>query len=479
MGGVIRVAPGAGNDLQEAVDRAHPGDEILLLAGEHRPRATSRPGGRAGQPVVGRGEEGAHLVGPALPSPPDLFRMGIDGLPSLATWAFLRILRCGHVVVRDLRMESCWPSGVYAEDAWDLAFEGCRIEGGSYPFFVRDTRIKDPRSRGIVVRRCRWVQDTRIWKDLKWKDVHHGDLEYLNGALLGTADVLGGIEFSGNVVEDAFNAMRFDITGQLRDGFPEEVARRNRDIFVFDNRFERIRDNVLEPESWAWNMHFHHNVVVDGHAPVSLDGVGGGFWYIYANQFRFLTRPGRPVRGHSARSGKIIKLAGYPAHPSRRWYFLSNSIFCRSAVLGDGDSFGVPIWNLVAHDNVIAGGEPVHDGTEFACPPCINAIDLDFVLRGDTEFAGTVTNLSSWGSALARAGYAEDRAITVSAAVPLFADGPSGDLAPLPGSPARGSGRSLEIQLPGGETFDWPNGLDRGAVQVGAVCMPVIPMRST
>ena len=81
MGGVIRVAPGAGNDLQEAVDRAHPGDEILLLAGEHRHRATIRHGGRAGQPLVVRGEEGAHLVGPALPSPPDLFRMGIDGLP--------------------------------------------------------------------------------------------------------------------------------------------------------------------------------------------------------------------------------------------------------------------------------------------------------------------------------------------------------------------------------------------------------------
>ncbi len=101
------------------------------------------------------------------------------------------------------------------------------------------------------------------------------------------------------------------------------------------------------------------------------------------------------------------------------------------------------------------------------------------MLHGDTSFAGTVTNLSSWGSTLARIGYLEERGVTVPAPVSLFVDGPGGDLAPSSASPARGSGAGLEIQLPGGETFDWPDGLDRGAVQVGAVCLPVIPMRGT
>lgn len=477
MGRRIEVAPGAGNALQDAIDGAHPGDEVVLLAGEHRHRATIRHGGRPGAPLTIRGEAGAVLAGADLPDPPRLFRMGIDDLPSLATWAFLRILRCGHVVVRDLAMRSCWPSCVYAEDAWDIAFEACAVEGGSYPFFVRDTRAKDPRSRGIAVRGCSWVQDRRIWQDLKWKDIHHGDLYHLNGALLGTSDVLGDIEFSGNVVRDAFNAIRLDITASLRDGFPEEVARRNRNIFVFANRFERIRDNVLEPESWAWNMHFHRNTVVDAYAPISLDGVGGGFWYIYANQFRFETRPGRPAHA-SARGGKIIKLAGYPAHPSRRWYVLANSIFCRSPVFGDGDSYGVPIWNLVAHDNVIAGGRPRKDGEDVVCPPRIHGFGIDFVLQGDTSFAGTLTNLATWGSALRKAGHDEPGAVVLPAGRQVFADGPGGDLSLVAGSPARGTGSGLDIALPGGEGFAWPKGLDRGAVQENGASLPVIPMRS-
>jgi len=477
MGRVIRVAPGTGSALQDALDRASPGDTVELRAGEHSHRATIRHGGRPGAPITIRGEEGAVLAGTPLPQPPDLFRMGIDALPSLATWAFLRILRCGHVVLRDVAIRSCWPTAVYAEDAWGLAFESCKVEGGSYPFFVRDTRPRTPCARGIVVRGCNWVQDERIWKQLDWKRVHHGDHYHLNGALLGTSDVLGDIEFSGNDVRDAFNALRIDITAGLRDAYPEEVARRNRNIFVHDNRFERIRDNVLEPETWAWNMHFHRNEVVDGHAPISLDGVGGGYWYFYANRFRFLTRPGSP--GQRSRSGKIVKLAGYPLHPTRRWYFFNNSIHCRSAVFGDGDSFGVPVWNLVAHDNVVAAGAPrCDDEGDMVCPAATNAFDIDFRLHGDTSFGGTVTNASSWCSALRQGGCVEKDVVLLPASEPVFADAPNGDLSLAIGSPACGTGRALAVELPDGEDFAWPAGLNRGAVQERQDRLPVLPMRS-
>ena len=70
-------------------------------------------------------------------------------------------------------------------------------------------------------------------------------------------------------------------------------------------------------------MHFHRNLVVDAHAPISLDGVGGGFWYIYGNIFRFETRQGS--KGSKSRGGKIVKLAGYPNYPSRDWFFLNNT----------------------------------------------------------------------------------------------------------------------------------------------------------
>lgn len=477
MGRVIRVVPGSGNGLQDALDRASPGDTVVLGAGEHFHRATIRHGGRPGAPITIEGEPGAVLVGAPLLDPPDLFRMGVDDLPSLATWAFLRILRCGHVVLRKVAMRSCWPTGIYAEDAWDLAFEGCVVEGGSYPFFVRDTRAKTPCARGIAVRGCSWVQDTRIWKQIEWKRVHHGDHFHLNGALLGTSDVLGDIEFSGNQVRDAFNALRIDITGHLRDTFPEEVARRNRNIFVFDNLFERIRDNVLEPETWAYNMHFHRNRVVDCFAPISLDGVGGGYWYFYGNVFRFETRPGLPAhRGN--RSGKIVKLAGYPLHPANRWYFLNNSIHCRAAIFGDGDSFGVPIWNLVAHDNVIAAGDPLRVEDDVVCPPAINAFDIDFRLHGDTGFGGTVTNVSSWCRALVAAGQVEGDAVLLPGSTRVFVDAPAGNLALEPGSPARGSGRALDVRLPGGEVFEWAPGLHRGAVQDDPNVLPTIPMRS-
>jgi len=476
MGRVIRVAPGTDSALQDALDRAGPGDTVLLDAGEHFHRATIRHGGRPGMPITIRGVEGAVLVGAPLPDPPDLFRMGIDDLPSLATWAFLRILRCGHVVLRDVAMRSCWPTGVYAEDAWDLAFEGCAVEGGSYPFFVRDTRAKTPCARGIAVRGCRWVQDKRIWKLLEWNDVHHGDHYHLNGALLGTSDVLGDIEFSGNQVRDAFNALRINVTGHLRDTFPEEVARRNRNIFVFANLFERIRDNVLEPETWAYNMHFHRNRVVDGFAPISLDGVGGGYWYIYGNVFHFETRPGS--RGQTHRGGKVFKLAGYPLHPVNRWYVLNNSIHCRSGVFGDGDSFAVPIWNLVAHDNVVVGGERSERDGDVVCPSSIDAFKIDFRLHGDTTFAGTFTNIEGWACDLDEAGYVEERVVVLPASTPIFVDAPNGDLSLVANSHARGSGQALEIRLPGGEEFRWEAGLHRGALQDEAKPLPTIPMRS-
>lgn len=480
---VITVNPGCAHSLQDALDKACPGDVVLLLAGEHRSRATLRYGGRPGVPVTIRGEPGAVLVGQPLANPPDdLYREGVDGLPSLGSWAFLTILRCGHVAIVDLEMRDCWPTGIYIEDSWDVSVQHVAIDGGAYPIFARDTQSKSPCTRGIAVRNSSWVQDKRLWHDLEWKDVHHdpGKHVHLNGAMLGTADVLGDIVFCDNEVSDAFNALRFDISERLERECPEEVARRNRNIFVYGNTFRRIRDNVLEPEFWAFNLHFHRNLVVDAHAPLSLDGVGGGYWYVYGNIFRFETRQGSA--GQKQRGGKIIKLAVYPNHPRRNWYVLNNSFYCRSSVFGDGEEADVPIWNLTVHDNAIACGIPdAHrpvPGDGPVCQPFIDAFGAAFVPRGDTEFAGTLTNLASWPIGIHKMKLSEERAVCLDAASPIFEDAPRGDMRLRPGIPGRGVGGKLRIRMPGEEWFDWPAGLDIGAEQSGEPSLPRLPMRS-
>ncbi len=64
-------------------------------------------------------------------------------------------------------------------------------------------------------------------------------------------------------------------------------------IEIYDNDFQFIRDNPVEPEDQAVNWWIYHNRIYNGHGWISLDGVGGGPMYIYGNVGWFDDKPSR------------------------------------------------------------------------------------------------------------------------------------------------------------------------------------------
>jgi hypothetical protein len=77
----------------------------------------------------------------------------------------------------------------------------------------------------------------------------------------------------GNHVRDAYNAIRMVVRN------PDICDACNWNVEICDNRFERIRDNPIEPEGHALNWFVHDNQFVNCHAWFSLDGVRGGYFY--------------------------------------------------------------------------------------------------------------------------------------------------------------------------------------------------------
>jgi hypothetical protein len=52
---------------------------------------------------------------------------------------------------------------------------------------------------------------------------------------------------------------------------------------IYRNIVNNSADNAFEPEVYCKNLHYYHNVMIDGHAFISVTEVGGGPMYIYGN----------------------------------------------------------------------------------------------------------------------------------------------------------------------------------------------------
>ncbi|WP_299617208.1 hypothetical protein [Pelagibius sp.] len=450
--------------LDQAVERLVGGTTLRLLPGKYY-RAVDVKAKRGGEsdPIVIEGS-----LGPDGSLQSQICGTNAAGaiypdLPTRNDYAFFKVRGCRHLILRQMHVESCWPSFVYAEHSSSLTVEGVVGQDGTYLVFVRG-----PDSRDIAVRGCRWVQDPTgtMWSAIDWSHTHHGPYAYYNGALVGGIDLESGLEVVGNVVEHAYNGVRFTTSAKSKN---EILGRFNVNVRIHGNEFSNIRDNVIEPERTLINWHISDNRMKNTHAPFSIHDFVGGYLYIYGNRIWFDDRGGADYQGH--RGGKIFKLRPKGPMPDHPIHIFHNSVYSRTFLIKKARSR-----NFVHRNNAVQFCEPSAHDLPCLCRGCREFLNK-FPVDGDEHplpwdksvvFDGDASN-RSFGKTLADAGQEENG---IKRDQLGFVDPLSGDFALLAQSPLRDAGLVFTLEskrdLPE-DQLSWSNWARPGRPHIGAV----------
>lgn len=496
----IAVSPGT---LQDALDRARPGDVVVLAPGRYRsPFRIAGLRGHAGAPLVVEARGPGAVITQGRPA--DSFRSEANtiareledrgrypGLYEAIGHAQLSVTDSRHVVLRNLEFEEGWPTHVCLQSVEDVTIQDCRFRDATYCVAALGRG-----TRRILVERCSWVQDRvpgRIWSEIPWYRVHGTrlnpgyppvdvarDWRQFDGDFFRSAGIAGGVTIRHCTVADAFNAIHGyndDRRGDL-----------NRDFDVHDCAFLRIRDNVFEPEKHAENWWFHHNRIVNCHKPYSLTTRSNHHCLIFGNTVHFdsIQSGSDDPRWPDHRSGGVFKAPTKQTMPSGPTYVFHNSVITRSDYLRKGFIPGlVHANNAILHVTDRALGEPRM--------PWIfgNPADPEPDERFTTDWAtyrisvdGDVQDHPDWPDAVRTRGYgvglgslnadpgflgwdpANERVVDEAA---LFHLGPD--------SRCRGRGIALSLPLPwleGERGWTSPAGADIGAFQHSGSGPPVL-----
>ena len=227
------------------------------------------------------------------------------------------VVESAYVSFERLAFRDCWLPAILALDSSNISFSDSFIVGSSYVFVAIASTVNGSRPSGYDVMNNVWVQDLprysgidpgapndarlmigcserrsgelgktcppgAMWREVPWAVTHHGEWQPYNGALFGSRDIIGKVRFEGNVVRNAYNGIRMDVSKECRenDGCRMLV---NDDVSVRDNVFAYVRDNPIEPERRATNWRVSRNRFFNSYAWLSLDGVNGGPFYVWAN----------------------------------------------------------------------------------------------------------------------------------------------------------------------------------------------------
>ena len=484
------VRPGT-DELAAACDVVAPGDTIRLLAGRHTRRAVLRHSGTPREPIRIVGDPGAVIDGLQV-GHPDLLPSLPNGnlvYPRRQDWAFLNLDGAAWCTVEGLRVINCWPCFLYAQEVNGIVIRRCAIEGGTYPLFFRDPAHSSRLSRDIVVEECGWRQDMSAdhfnWSKADWRELHGGrdgatvfkTLRHFNGAFVGSCDIGGGMRLRNNDISDSYNGFRLGLSAEVRAMGDAAIRRRNRDVEISGNSFTRVRDNPVEPESHAYHWIVRHHTMLDCHTWFSMDGVAGGYWYIYGNRGWFRTRQGGP----KSNMGKVLKFSmGSEPVPDTPIYFFNNSWFLRCPLaVGDPTPDEYNIRNLTFLNNAIQYCRPRAPPTTGSPPPlCESGVRYMANIRWTADL-GTIDHTLSdhpdFPAVLRREGH---EAHGATATRPIFTYADAGDLALSVDSEARGSATVISLRLPDGSDIS-VRPADRGAWQgVALIAVPELESAS-
>ena len=265
----FEVMPGYSTDrINDILAGAGPGDTIHFQPGTYTgPFLLNGVQGEPNKPVVISG------------SPSEPGTVVIDGktAPGMSKKNNAFALEdCSWVVIEGFTIRNCWTDIITANKVSWFSLKSCRITGGKRVVFATDRR-----SHHFLIEKCNWEQDERVWtheEDYTWEELHHGIHRHYNGSIFQGYLISGVFVIRDNYIRNTFNAFRLS---QIGDNETDLLACSNGE--VYRNRIHNTSDNVLEPEVYCHNLHFYHNRMVNGHAFISVDQVGGGPIYLYGN----------------------------------------------------------------------------------------------------------------------------------------------------------------------------------------------------
>ena len=411
--------------LRGAIAVAEPDTEIRLLPGRFTTKIRIRRlKGREGAPIVIKGyRERTIIDGKVDPKASLADRSGVwprtrrsrDNLSHHKgrKTPFFRVERSSWIEWRDLWVENCWPYFLNMSGCHHITVAGCRVRGATYAIFLKDKKSRKP-SHHILVENNIWCQDPTgdpdpangdptdrlSWQDWTWHEMKKDpkpfpgweNLTFMNGGFVGGTDAAGCIVIRRNEMRFAFNAIRLevfeegereplrkehqgdapDLSGEEFNYTPPDLDR-NRNVEIYENLIEYIRDNAIEPEFGSTNWWVWDNRMRNVHKAISIHNNGGGYWYFFGNVAGTEAVPpaqineppewrkDKPIR---KLGGKIFKFFYGPPLPRARGLAMHNSWRPRGGVVTGGGEMR----HFQHFNNAMEHCAPADPGADIRCP---------------------------------------------------------------------------------------------------------------
>jgi hypothetical protein len=457
--------------LQDAIDKAVAGDIIHLLPGVYDEPVVIQ-GKRASRerPIVIRSNGCATFDGRRnVLRPP--------GMPRFEDYAFFKIRNCVGIVIENTTIQNVWPTAIYIEDSQHVTVRKLNLNGATYGVFARGVG-----TRYLVLEHCSWIQDTRIWQDVLWKDIHANPLprRELDGDFFRSDDITGDVIVRYNFIAHAFNGIHLFAT---KNGAVNGCV--NRNVWIYRNTFAFIRDSAVEAELTATNWWIFENKIYNCHTWIAFEECRGGYWYVFANRGWFDRKPGPPgdcnnggavIKTNKVKEGEDDKVL--PSHP---FSVFNNSWYLRSAYLKKGK-----LRHFRHFNNAIAYARPDHHppgvvdlgrrmiGVGAPNPACEGPADAEEPFTTDWKnldirFENDICSHPDYPAGLQAADYP----VSGTYGDPGFSSGREGEFELSADSMCRRAGMSATLDLPDQGEWALPQGIDIGAMNGDVPYSPI------
>jgi hypothetical protein len=426
--------------LEVALKRVQPGQTVRLLSGVYtEPVEIANKGGSFDRPIVIRGESGVTFDGHR-----NLVRPTDGESVDRRTYAFVKVLDSRGIVLENFTIQNVWPTAVYIGESSEIVLRRLNLHGGTYAVFARGSK-----TRRIVAERCAWTGDTTIWDEVIWKDIHMPPYprRELDGDFFRSVDIPGEVVVRHNMIQHVFNGVHMFASPGLET--------MNRDVWVYENTFAFVRDNVIESEQFARNWWIFGNRIYNAHKWIAFEESKGGYRYVFANVGWFDRRPGPP--GDLNNGGAVFKETKKP-FPTEPTYAFHNTWYLRSTYVKKGRIPGLLHFNNAV---VYARSADHPPGLVDDDKPMFGGDFLASWQPGDATFDNDYCphpqyRLMARLSGGAPAAHSDEP--------PRFKDSEGYVFAPDGGSPLLRGGKARAIRLADGELWTVPAGLHLGAL---------------
>ncbi|MBT6272770.1 MAG: hypothetical protein HOI95_01395 [Chromatiales bacterium] len=449
--------------IKNALALLRPGGELVLLPGTYEQKSIEdvlevRTSGTSRQPIVIRGLSGNTVIRGMRDSTP------LETVAPFSTQVNATVPPGGHtahtclrvegqawVEIHNVQFESCG-TAIHVSDSHHITVREVAVTGGRYAVYAEGRG-----THHVLLEASRWTQDPagHMWARNHWCEYKYGAYADMNGALFGSRDITGNVIIRHNVVRHAFNAIRTDISKRLRSD-ARLRGELSVNFHIHDNRFEFVRDNVVEPEFDAVNWWIHDNQIHNAHAWFSFDGLHGGAWQLYNNVGGFDDRPSldcddrcqqwakfKPSAcGDPHNGGRVVKFRGDGRGAPGPLNIFNNSWYLRSSVTKRGRIGSIGHWNnAIEYCSAAAHGPNVcNEGQRFFRRFTWDALGY--------RFSHDLSNHADYPGELRRQGYLVN-GTSVPPSQALFVSGKGGNFTRMPGTPGLGQGCFPSVQPSG------------------------------